>query len=71
MKARDNLEFARHAARLRWGRATAFRIGVEVGERGLRTSNPYAFKSRGFDNFEEGLRFGISERPRAKRGDNA
>lgn len=60
----DQIAFARHATRLKWGRATAWRTGFMVGRLGLTASNPYPAFKRGFHCFEEGIRFGLAERLR-------
>lgn len=63
--SRLNLDFARAAARARWGRATAFRIGLIVGELGLKTANPYLDGTRGRAAFEEGRDFSAT-RPKPR-----
>lgn len=48
------LEACRTIARQRWGRCTAFRMGIVAGEIGARIVNPYRGKQASL--FREGLR---------------
>lgn len=57
-------EEAKQAARDRFGRATAFRVGWEVGESGEKLRCPYA-KQDACRQFEQGVAWGKEQR--AKR----
>lgn len=46
----------KNLARERWGRSTAFRVGIVAGEIGLRVANPY--RGRQASLYREGLRRG-------------
>ena len=49
-----SIEACRTIARQRWGRCTAFRMGIVAGEIGARIVNPYRGKQASL--FREGLR---------------
>lgn len=55
-----SLDHAKDLARARWGTATAFRVGVIVGERDLRFVNPYSGKLAKL--YREGIRTGRENR---------
>jgi len=52
-----SIEACRTIARQRWGRATAFRIGVVAGEIGARIVNPFRDDHRS-SLYRQGLRWG-------------
>lgn len=52
-----SIEACRTIARQRWGRATAFRIGVVAGEIGARIVNPFRDAHRS-SLYRQGLRWG-------------
>jgi hypothetical protein len=49
-----SIEACRIIARQRWGRCTAYRMGIVAGEIGARIVNPYRGKQASL--FREGLR---------------
>jgi len=49
-----SIEACRTIARQRWGRCTAFRMGIVAGEIGARIVNPY--RGRQASLFRQGLR---------------
>ncbi len=60
-----SVEACRTIARQRWGRCTAFRMGVVAGEIGARIVNQY--RGRQADLFRQGLRRGRAS-PHAQLG---
>jgi len=58
-----SVEACRTIARQRWGRCTAFRMGIVAGEIGARIVNPY--HGRQADLFRQGLRRGRASAGRA------
>lgn len=58
---KDGLDGFRDEARARWaGPCTAFRLGIIIGERGLRVANPYS--GRLAEHFRHGIRTGRENR---------
>lgn len=55
-----SLEHVKDLARARWWTATAFRVGVLVGEKNLRIANPYSGKLAKL--YREGIRTGRTNR---------
>lgn len=53
-----SLEACRTLSRQRWGRCTAYRMGIVVGEIGARIANPYRGRQGGL--YREGIRRGRS-----------
>jgi hypothetical protein len=56
-KAPDAWEPYRQAARVKWGRSTAFRLGLAVGEAGLYLASPYP-RMRATEHYQHGLKTG-------------